>query len=230
MLDRFGIIKTTLIDYPGRVATTLFTHGCPFRCPYCHNPELIDGPVPDDFVTRDDVLRHLDRRRSVLSGVCITGGEPLVHGDLGGLCAAIHERGLSVKLDTSGAYPDRLRDLLDQGLVDYVAMDIKTSFDRYDTVHGDGDAVRRSMRLIQSAAVEHEFRTTVAPGIVTSEDIDSIADALTPGDRYVLAQFRPATVFAPEYRDVTPYPVSVLVEWQTRLTDRGLQCELRGVL
>jgi pyruvate formate lyase activating enzyme len=229
MLDHLGLIKTTLIDFPGRVASTLFTHGCHFRCPYCHNPELLGRSIPTDFLAREEILTHLDRRRKVLGGVCITGGEPLLHADLPELCAEIRERGLAVKVDTNGAFPDRLSALLQKGLVDYVAIDIKTAFDHYDRVGGNGGDVRSSVGLIQESGVEHEFRTTVVPGIVDSDDIHSISEVLTSEDLYVLAQFRPGNTLDPRFSDLEPYRSERLREWQHELTERGLRCELRGV-
>jgi pyruvate formate lyase activating enzyme len=228
MIKRLGLVKTTLIDYPGKVASVLFTHGCQLRCPYCHNPNLVSGPVPDDFLPVETILDHLDRRRDVLGGVCITGGEPLVHPDLRELCAAIHKRGLSVKLDTNGAYPDRLSELITAGLVDYVAMDIKTAFDNYDRVGGDGKAAQRSLAVIQESTVDHEFRTTVAPGIVDQTDLLSIALLLKPEDRYILAQFVAGTTLDPAFGSVTPYQGDLLREWCRLLTERGLNCTVRG--
>jgi pyruvate formate lyase activating enzyme len=199
------------------------------RCPYCHNPELVSGPIPPDFLTRDEVLAHLDRRSNVLGGVCITGGEPLIHADLPELCAQIRERGLEVKIDTNGSFPDRLESLLRQELVDYVAMDIKTAFSNYDRVGGDGDAAQLSLRLIQASGVQHEFRTTVVPGIVDGDDIRSIAEFLTPDDLYVLAQFRSGNTLDPGLSKLDPYRSDTLREWQRKLAERGVQCSVRGL-
>jgi pyruvate formate lyase activating enzyme len=230
MPDRLGLLKTTLLDYPGRVASTIFTHGCPYRCPYCHNANLVSGPIPDDFVSTDEVLAHLYKRRKVISGVCITGGEPLVHRDLIDLCRAIKEIGLDVKLDTNGAFPDRLGEVVSVGVIDYVAMDIKTAFSSYERVGGDGESAFESLRIIQESGIAHEFRTTVVPGIVDCDDLVSIADYLRPGDHYVIAQFRPGKTLDPRFAGVEPYPGDVIRSWRDSLCERGIDCDVRGVI
>ena len=230
MPDRLGLLKTTLLDYPGRVASTVFTHGCPYRCPYCHNANLVSGPVPDDFVSTDEVLAHLRKRRNVLGGVCITGGEPLVHHDLADLCRAIRKIGLDVKLDTNGAFPDRLSEVMAARVIDYVAMDIKTSFSSYSRVGGDGESALESLRAIQESGIAHEFRTTVVPGIVDSDDLGAIADYLRPGDHYVLAQFRPGDTLDPGFATAEPYPGDVIRAWRDALCERGIDCAVRGVI
>jgi pyruvate formate lyase activating enzyme len=133
-LDRVGLQKTTLLDFPGEVAATVFIPGCNLRCPYCHNPGLVSPPFPEDMIPVGELDAFLSRRARVLGGVCITGGEPLVHPDIGSLVGIIRSHGLQVKLDTNGTFPGRLEELLASGLVDYVAMDIKTAPDLYDTL------------------------------------------------------------------------------------------------
>lgn len=126
-LDRLGLVKTTLLDYPGEVAATIFTPGCNLRCPYCHNPDFVSGDPTGEEITLGEFFRFLEKRKGVLGGICITGGEPLIHKDLGDLIAAVRERGLKVKLDTNGTFPERLASLD----VDYIAMDLKTIPDNY---------------------------------------------------------------------------------------------------
>ncbi len=230
MIDSIGLQKTTLLDYPGKVAATVFTHGCPLRCPYCHNPELVGGPVPEYFIRKDDFTRFLDRRKNVLEGICITGGEPMVHQDLPELISLIRSRGLLVKLDTSGMFPDRLKKLLDAHLVDFVAMDIKTAFSHYDRVAGDGAKAARSVEILRKSSVDHEFRTTMAPGIVTEEDLTEIAGFLGPEDTWALAQFRPTVTLDPSFARTIPYPDDLLFQWCRDLTQKKRRCIVRGVL
>jgi pyruvate formate lyase activating enzyme len=225
-LDRLGLQKTTLVDYPGEVAATLFTSGCNLSCPYCHNPELISGPPPDDFLSREEVLSYLEKRSRVLGAVCITGGEPTLHGDLPDLVAEIHELGLKVKVDTNGTMPDRLESLG----ADYYAMDVKTAPGHYDRV-GLPDAaprIRRSMRLLRALPAAHEFRTTVVPGIVDDGDVRDICEELEPEDTYTIAQFRPLVTLDPGYRSVAPYPIEHLEALRSLCAERGITVSLRS--
>lgn len=225
-LEKLGLLKSTLVDYPGEVAATVFTNGCNLSCPYCHNPQLVAGPPPDDFLTREQIMAYLDRRKSVLGGVCITGGEPTLHADLPELIADIHRFGLKVKLDTNGTLPDRL-----EGLdVDYVAMDIKAAPEHYDRV-GMADAaerIRRSMALIRALGTSYEFRTTVVPGIVDDADIDLICESLEPGDTYILTQYRPYLTLDPAYESVGPYPLETLEDMRDRCVTRGINAHVRA--
>lgn len=189
-LDRLGLQKTSLLDYPGRVATVLFTHGCPLRCPYCHNAELISGPIPANFVSRVEVMDHLRRRRALLGGVVITGGEPLLHTDLPELIAEIGAIGLPVKIDTCGAYPDRLQEILAMPEVAHVALDVKTAPEHYDRVRGNGAALLHAMRILREGEKPYHFRTTLAPDIVTDDDLTAIAALIEPGDTWVRQPYR----------------------------------------
>lgn len=189
-LDRLGLQKSSLLDYPGRVAAVVFTHGCPLRCPYCHNGELISGPIPAGFVTRAEVMDHLRRRRALLGGVVITGGEPLMHADLPQLIAEVGAIGLPVKIDTCGAYPDRLQEILAMPEVDHVALDIKTAPEHYDRVRGNGTDLLRTIRILRDSTTSYHFRTTIAPDVVTDEDLTSIAALIEPGDTWVRQPYR----------------------------------------
>ncbi len=187
-----GVQWTTLIDYPGRIAATLFTVGCNFRCPFCHNPELVD---PDRFapvLDEDEVLGRLRERSRFLDGVVIGGGEPTLQPALLPFIDRLKGLGLLVKLDTNGSRPDVLRELLAEGLVDYIAMDVKGPFDRYDRLAGiaaDVGAIEASIARIAREAPDYEFRTTVAPTL-GREDVLRIAERLTGAKRYVLQAFR----------------------------------------
>lgn len=228
MLDRLGLRKTTLLDYPGLVAATVFTHGCPLRCPYCHNPELVAGPVPDHFLSRGEVLALLAARVGRIEGVCITGGEPLVHPDLGDLVARIADLGLRVKLDTCGMYPDRLKAVLDAGRVSLVALDIKTAPENYDRVGGDGDRLRDALTVLRQSDVPFVTRTTAAPGVVEQEDIEAIANLLRPGEQLQLTQFRSGVTLDPTYADRTPHTGDTLAIWSREIGKTGVQCAVRG--
>ena len=177
-----GLQKLSLVDFPGKVACTVFTGGCNWRCPFCHNSELIHNPPREMEVS--DVLDFLGSRRGLLDGVCITGGEPCLHADLPDLMRAIRDLGYPVKLDTNGTFPDRLKAILDEGLAAYVAMDIKNSPEMYGETTGASDsilpAVLRSARLLLASGTDFELRTTVVLPFHSLTSMQGIRDMLDP--------------------------------------------------
>jgi len=187
-----GFQKMTLLDFPGHVACTVFTGGCNLRCPFCHNAGLVRTPLAGANQTAA-VLDFLSRRQGVLEGVCVTGGEPLLQPDLTEFLRQVKDMGYGVKLDTNGSLPRRLAAVLDTGLVDYVAMDIKSSPEGYSLAVGgevDMDAIRDSVRLLKDSGVDHEFRTTAVKGIHTPEDLEAIGCWLAgPQVRYFIQHF-----------------------------------------
>ena len=190
-MNIYGIRKLTLLDYPDKTACTLFTGGCNFRCPFCHNASLVQNRCePMDI----GALRaFLLKRRGLLDGVCVTGGEPLMHGEIGGLLAEIKALGYAVKLDTNGAYPDKLQELIGQQLIDYVAMDVKSSPAGYARAVGlhdiDISPVNESIKLLIGGAVDYEFRTTAVKGLHTPEDFTAIGDWIAGAKRYFLQNY-----------------------------------------
>lgn len=187
-----GLQKLTLLDYPGRIACTVFLPGCNLRCPFCHNASLV---LPDRILpqmTADALLEFLQSRKGKLDGVCITGGEPTLHPELPQLLAQIRSLGFPVKLDTNGTRPRVLNALLEQGLLDYVAMDIKNSPDKYAQTCGGADvlaSVRESVKLLMESGLEYEFRTTVLHPYHTPEDLVRIGQWLQGAKRYYIQQF-----------------------------------------
>ncbi len=192
MLKIYGLQKMTLLDYPEHVACTVFLNACNFKCPYCHNYELVTGDAPPVMET-EELYRFLDRRHGLLDGVAITGGEPCLHPELPELIRGIRDRGFGVKLDTNGCYPDMLRGLLAGKLVDYVAMDVKNSPARYAATVGldrlDPTPVRESIALLLSSDVEYEFRTTVVDELHSEEDFEGIGRMIRGAKRYFLQAF-----------------------------------------
>lgn len=188
-----GLQKLTLLDYPGRVACTVFTGGCNFRCPFCHNAPLV---LPERLArdsSEEAVLAFLSKRRGVLDGVAVTGGEPLLHRDIGAFLEKVKALGFSVKLDTNGSFPDRLRALVSAGLVDRVAMDVKNSPALYEKTAGaavDMAAIARSRDFLLSGAVDYEFRTTVVKGLHTKESLMDAARWIRGAKEYYLQQFK----------------------------------------
>lgn len=171
-----GLQKLTLIDYPGKFACTIFLFGCNFRCGFCHNPELVVREEETEF-SKQEVLEFLEKRKAVLKGVCITGGEPLLTLDKD-FVREIKKLGYLVKIDTNGSFPDKLKELIEKGFVDFVAMDVKTSQEKYNEVGGaevELKNIEESMRLIANSGIEHEFRTTIVESVHSKDDLIEMA-------------------------------------------------------
>ena len=189
-----GLQKLTLLDFPEKMACTLFTFGCNFRCPFCHNASLVLSDRADGtIIEEEDFFRFLRSRRGILEGVCISGGEPTLQPDLPAFIRRIRDLGFAVKLDTNGYRPAVLRALIDEGLVDYVAMDIKNSLSRYPETVGiarfDTAPIEESMDLLMEGRVPFEFRTTLVRGLHTPESIAEIGRRLAGGERFFLQTF-----------------------------------------
>lgn len=188
-----GLLKTSLIDYPGMVACAVFTSGCNFCCPYCHNPDLatVDSPSPGTGPGYDGIMTFLEKRKGLLDGVVITGGEPTLQPGLLEFCLQVRSMGYKVKLDTNGSRPGTVKDLLEKGVVDYVAMDIKTSLDRYATLAAKGlnpASILESIGIIMTDAPEYEFRSTCVRGFVDRETLPAIGNMIQGASRYFLQE------------------------------------------
>lgn len=193
-MEILGFQKTTLLDYPGHVAATVFVGGCNFRCPFCHNGLLVLDPMAKPRISEEEVLSYLKKRQGVLEGVCITGGEPTLQQDLAAFIRRLKGMGYLVKLDTNGSRPQVLTQLLQEGLLDYAAMDIKASPDNYATAAGleqfDFDNIRQSIRLLMESDIPYEFRTTVVRGIHILEEFEEIGRLLQGCRAYFLQGFQ----------------------------------------
>jgi len=214
-----GLQKFTLIDFPEKLACSIFTSGCPFRCPWCHNPELV---LPDKIkenlvIPEEDIFSFLKERKDYLDGVVITGGEPTVHPELLGFCEKIKKLGYDIKLDTNGFNPKALRALIQKKLVDYVAMDIKAPLGKYSSLIGLDfyfastpdkkrfwadqieKKIKESVSLLKEEEVDFEFRTTVVPNLLKQKDILEIAKWLSPAPRFVLQEYRPGATIKEKF-------------------------------
>lgn len=204
-----GVLETSFLDWDGKIVSTVFLPGCNFRCGFCHNHQLVTSPQSYDTVAERPLVRYWRRNRDFLDGVCITGGEPTLQEDLPRLCRRIKSLGLKVKLDTNGSNPQMLRKLIKEGLLDYIAMDIKAPLGKYPAltaVEGETiDKVRESIHIIISSGVEHEFRTTVIKEKHSQEDIGAIAREVKDAQCFVLQRFVPQEVMEEDYRYCTPY-------------------------
>ncbi len=188
----YGFQKMTLLDYPGRVACTLFTFGCNFRCPFCHNALLVTEADGQNVYDGKDIIEFLKKRVGLLDGVCITGGEPLLQKELPEFMSEVKELGFFIKLDTNGSYPEKLKGIVHSGLVDYIAMDIKNSPNKYSITAGteiDVSIIKESVDFIMSCGVDYEFRTTVVSPYHEPEDFEEIGRFIEGAKNYYLQQF-----------------------------------------
>ncbi len=187
-----GFQKLTLLDFPGKTACTVFTAGCNLRCPFCHNALLVTEQN-DVFFSEEEIFEHLEKRKNVIDGVAVTGGEPLLQKDIERFLYEIKDKGFLVKLDTNGCYPEKLDGILQLGLADYVAMDIKNSPEEYARTVGvesfDIAPVEESIKLLQSSGVDYEFRTTVTADFHTVESIEKAAEWIKGTEKYFLQNF-----------------------------------------
>ncbi|MBQ8804535.1 MAG: anaerobic ribonucleoside-triphosphate reductase activating protein [Tyzzerella sp.] len=188
-----GLQKTTLLDYPEKVACTVFTAGCNFRCPFCHNASLVVDIKKEAEITEEEFFSFLKKRQGILDGVCITGGEPLLQADIEDFIGKIKEFGYAVKLDTNGSFPKKLKALVDKGLVDYVAMDIKNCLDTYAATAGvealDIEAIKESVAYLKEGHVPYEFRTTVVKNYHTKEGFEKVGQWIQGTEKYFLQNF-----------------------------------------
>ncbi len=213
-----GLQKFTLLDYPGKISAVVFTMGCNFRCPFCHNPELVN-PKEIDYeneIKEDDVLKFLNSRKGDLDGVCITGGEPTLQLGLTEFIKKVKKMGFLVKLDTNGSYPSIIKNLIENKLVDYVAIDIKTVPEKYNILTNEKNIVEKiekSINIIVNNKTQLELRTTVVPGIVDTCDFDKIIKWINSIDkkifsklsRYSIQNFRLDKTLKDDFRNVKPY-------------------------
>ncbi len=228
-LKRVGLQKTTLIDYPDMVASTVFTHGCNLHCPYCHNPELVAGPLPESFISIERFFMFLEKRKTVLDGVCITGGEPLLYDDLPEFIERIHHMDLKVKLDTNGTLPEKLEKVVP----DYIAMDLKTVPDKYTLLTGKhtgniAEKITASLEYLKTSGIDFEIRTTWAEGITEKRDIPDMAEVLDGVEKYYITPFRPGITLDPSWNThKTPSP-ETMKQIQKLFQKKGIKPFIRG--
>jgi len=206
-----AVQKTSLIDYPGNISSILFLSRCNFRCPYCHNGDLVLDMLPKLDERR--VIDDLKVRKKYIDGVVITGGEPTLYNDLVDLIKEIKEIPLLVKLDTNGSNPDLIEELLDLKLLDYVAMDIKADLENYSKVIGveiDPDIIKESIYLLKNSKIDYEFRTTVVPPFFNTKIARNIGKLIKGAKKYYLQQYVPKSTLDPEFGNIKPYSKKIL--------------------
>ena len=227
----YGLHKTTLLDFPEHVAATIFTGGCNFCCPFCHNRDLVLGTAGLAKIPEEEVLAFLKKRKGILTGVCITGGEPAMQPDLPAFIGKIKEMGYLVKLDTNGYRPKVLRGLLDKGLLDYVAMDIKNTKERYAITVGrentDIGRIEESVEILKKSSIAYEFRTTVVKELHRKEDFAAIGEWLAGAKAYFLQAYQDnENVIAGGF---TAYSKEEMEEFAQIVRRNIARVELRGI-
>lgn len=226
-----GLNKTTLLDYPEHLAATIFTRGCDFRCPFCQNSSLVLPKRYPNTIPAEEILAFLKKRASILEGICITGGEPTLQKDLPEFIASIKALGFKVKLDTNGNHPDVLNYLLEENLLDYVAMDIKNSLQKYPVTMGIPDfsteKIEQSVALLRSASISYEFRTTIVKELHTHEDMHNIGKWLYGAPVLFLQSFEDSGEIL--QNGLSAHSKETLLEFQNILKSHINKVELRGI-
>ena len=229
-----GLQKMTITDFPENVACILFLKGCNFRCPYCHNSELIDYKIDDNYILKEEVFDFLKKRQGILDGVVISGGEPTVNKDLPKLIKEIRDLGFKIKLDTNGTNPQMLKELLEDGLIDYVAMDIKNVQTKYLETAGLSEKnvqilenVQKSIDILKKTKVDHEFRTTIMKNYHNIEDLEEINKLIGKDEKYFIQNFEDS-----EYvldHNIEPFSEKELKEIKNKLTKNFQKTSVRGI-
>lgn len=226
-----GFQGTSLLDFPKIISSIIFVYGCNFRCPFCYNKDLvITDSLPDypETIIREKLLE----RKGFIDGVVITGGEPLLYDNTIDMIKELKDMGFRIKLDTNGSFPERLSSLINQELVDYIAMDIKSSPEKYEKAAGTKvnlDKIKKSLEIVKSSGVPYELRTTVVPGLVDPEDICSLGEFVKGSELHYLQQFAPMNTVNPEYTKVKPYPLKILEKMKKELENYVKKVIIRGI-
>ena len=230
MIQIGGLQKLTLIDFPGRLAATVFLCGCNFRCPWCYSRELV---LPGEIekqpkISEKELFDFLQERKDLLEGVVVCGGEPTIHKELPEFIGKIKKMGYLVKLDTNGSNASVLEKLIGDKLVDYVAMDVKLPKERYkEVLRVDAENIEKSVKVLKNSGIDYEFRTTVVPTVLDKNDIIEIAKWLSPARRYYLQNFRPEKTIDPEFEKIRPYPDEYLSEIKKAISSFFEVCQIR---
>lgn len=227
-----GLQKTTLIDYPGKIAATVFLTGCNFRCPWCYSGELV---LPEKIkeqpkISEKEFFDFLKQRKGLLEGTVLCGGEPTLNKDLPRFVRKIKKMGYAVKIDTNGSNPAMLKDLIDKKLIDYVAMDVKAPKEKYEKIVGRKVNIKnidKSISLLKEGRVDCEFRTTVVPNLLEKKDILKISQWLSGPKRYYLQNFRPEKTIDPKFEKIKPYPDKYLSDILKTISPFFETCRMR---
>lgn len=228
-----GLFKTSLVDYPGRVSSVIFTGGCNLRCGYCHNPDLACNSDKLEKIDDEEIFKFLEKRKGLIDGITLSGGEPTLDKDLFDFLRKVKGMGLLVKLDTNGFSPSVIEQCLSEKLVDYIAVDLKTSPSKYSSLtkrDPDFSQIILTLDIIRISGIEYEIRTTCVPGFVTIEDITLIGEAVEHVKKWYLQQFvNTHTLIDPESEKLSPYPVRYLEMMRDEALKFADRCSIRGI-
>ncbi|MBN2421233.1 anaerobic ribonucleoside-triphosphate reductase activating protein [Candidatus Woesearchaeota archaeon] len=226
-----GFQETTMIDYPGHIAAIVFVPRCNFRCPFCYNKSLVNNSDELKEINEEEILNFLKKRKKLIDGIVITGGEPTLYADLTDFASKVKEIGLLVKIDTNGTNPDLIKKLLEKKLVDYIAMDIKNCPEKYEKTAGMGvdvEKIKKTVQIIMDSGIDYEFRTTCLPLIIGKEDFVKIGEWLKGAKKYCIQQFKPlGELIDASLMNETSYSHDALIELKTLLEPYFKKVEVR---
>lgn len=226
-----GFQKTSLLDYPDKISAIVWTVGCNFNCPFCYNSNLVSGDV--ELFPENEIFGLLEKRKGLLDALVISGGEPLMQKDIADFCKKVKQLGFLVKIDTNGMFPDKLKELIDKKLVDYIAMDIKAPKKKYSELAGkkvDISKIEQSIDIINKSKIGYEFKTTFVPELLKKEDIIEIAKWLKDSEKYYLQQFKnDAQLLSSKLQNIAPHPKEYLLETLEKIKPYFKECEVRGL-
>ncbi|MFH1014078.1 MAG: anaerobic ribonucleoside-triphosphate reductase activating protein [Thermoplasmatota archaeon] len=226
-----GLQKTSLLDYPGEISAIIWTIGCNLRCPFCYNVDVVKQTVTP--LSENDVLSYLEKRRNVIDALVISGGEPLLQEDIVSFCEKVKGLGYLIKIDTNGTFPEKLKELVDKDLVDYIAMDVKAPKNKYNMLAGtkvDIKKIQKSIDIIRNSGVDYEFKTTFVPGLLVKEDIVQIGMWLDGSEKFFLQQFKNNTAtISSDLENVTSYSKDDLLDALEEVKHFFKQCSVRGI-
>lgn len=226
-----GFQKTSLLDYPDMISSIIWTIGCNFNCPFCYNTELIRGTA--QIISEEQIFHHLKKRKGIVEALVISGGEPFLQKDLDIFCKKIKKLNLLIKIDTNGTFPDKLKELIEKKLVDYVAVDIKASKNKYEKLAGvkiNIKNIQKTIDLLQKSPIDYEFKTTYVPKFLTRKDILEIGKWLKGSKKYYLQQFKnEMPVLSNELQHIRPYEKQYLLDTIEKIKPLFEYCNVRGV-
>ena len=225
-----GFQKTSLLDYPENVSAIVWTVGCNFSCPFCYNKDLVNGNV--NLISEEEILNFLKKRQGLLDGLVISGGEPLMQKDIVEFTTRVKKLGYLIKIDTNGTFPEKLQELIDKKLVDYVAMDIKAPFKKYDKLAGkkvDINKIKKSIAIIKNSGLDYEFKTTFVPDLLTKDDIVEIGKEIKGSKKFYLQQFKnDVPLILDDLTAKNPYNIDFLEETLNEIKPYFPYCKIRG--
>lgn len=226
-----GFQKTSILDYPEKISSIIWTVGCNFRCPFCYNKDLVEGKVKT--FDEEEILSYLKMRKNLIEGLVITGGEPLIYNDICNFISKVKKLGYKIKIDTNGIYPEKLQKLIDKKLIDYIAMDIKAPKEKYDKLTGvktDINKIQKSINIIKNSKIDYEFRTTIIPNFLTKEDMINIAKWLSGSKKYYIQQFKSdVPLISDKLINVNPYSKEELTNILKEIEHYFDFCNVKGI-